>query len=49
MKAGAIIPEVQRDVVDTRAMARDMMKSQQEAGGPDRSVSGTCTVLLATG
>ena len=46
MKAGAIISEVQRDVSDTRAMVRDMLKGQQEAGGQDRSVSDTCALSV---
>ena len=44
MKAGAIISEVHRDVMDTKAMIRDVLKNQQEAGGQDRSVSDTCIV-----
>jgi predicted transcriptional regulator len=47
VKAGAIISEVHRDVVNTQAMVRTMLKSQQEAGGQDQSVSDTC-VLFAT-
>ena len=48
VKAGAIISEVQRDLANTQAIVRDMMKGQQETGGQDRSVSDTCA-LLATG
>ena len=45
MKAGVIISEVQRDVANTQAMVRDMMKGQQEAGGQDRSVGETCALF----
>ena len=45
VKAGVIISEVQRDVANTQAMVRDVLKNQQEAGGQDRSVSDTCALF----
>ena len=47
MKAGAIISEVHRDVMNTQSMVRDMLTTQEGAGGQDRLVSVTCT-LFAT-
>ena len=44
LKAGAIISEVQRDVANTQAMVRDMLKSQQEVDSQDWSVSDTCAL-----
>jgi hypothetical protein len=48
MRTGAIISEVHRDVANIWAMVHNLLKSQQEDGGQDRSVSDT-RALLATG
>lgn len=39
VKAGSIISEVHRDVVDTQAMVHNILKSQEGVGGRDRLVS----------
>ena len=41
VRANTMISEVHRDVVNTHTMVRDVLKSQEGAGGQDRSVSNT--------
>ena len=45
LKAGTIISEVHRDVVDTKAMIHDVLKSQQDVSSQDRLVSDACALF----
>ena len=38
------ISDIHRDVVDTQAMVRNILKSREGTGGQDRSVSVTCVL-----
>ena len=44
-RSDTIISEVHRNVINTQTMVRDVLRSQQEAGGQDWLVSDTCALF----